>query len=140
MNDDMMEVDPLDDLFVDKAKLDRALLARLIQPYIRLYGNTDKAGVTTTPNWRELNIAQKIMTYLLGRKALRLKGLLSEEEEKCSPSEIEEQTGIKGGSIRPNLSKLLDERLLQQEAGKYWVPDYALTEIQGLLRKDDTKS
>lgn len=131
-----MEKDPLDDLFVDKAKLDRALLAKLIQPYIRLFGESGKAGVTTTPNWKALNVSQKIITYLLGRKALKLKGLLSEEEERCSPSEIENATGMKGGSIRPNLSKLADERLLQQENGKYWVPDYALGEIENLLTKE----
>jgi len=83
-----------------------------------------------------LNLQGKILTYLLGKKALRLRGVITEDGERVSPSEIERDTGLKGGSIRPTLTKLVDGRLirLDKDTNKYYLPDYAVAKVSQVLK------
>ncbi len=133
-NDREREFDPLDDLFVDSnSTVDKAEVAKLLKPYIRLYAETKE--VLTTPAWEDLNLQQKLLTWMLGRKALRLRGIITEEEEFTSPSDLEKGTSLKGGSIRPTLSKLVDSRLIRidKETNKYILPDFAVRKIAEIL-------
>lgn len=132
------EYDPLDDIFLDHApSVDKAMVARLLKPYIQLYA--DSKEVLPTPEWDKLNIQQKILMWMLGLKALRLRGVITEDDEKISPSDLEKATGLKGGSIRPSLSKLLDTRMLRidKETNKYVLPDFAVRKIAEVLDKGD---
>jgi DNA-binding IclR family transcriptional regulator len=72
---------------------------------------------------------------MLGLKALRIRGVMTEEDEKVSPGDIENGTRLKGGSIRPTLSKLVENRLLRidKESNKYFLPDYSFPKIVQIL-------
>jgi hypothetical protein len=61
------------------------------------------------------SLPERVLVYLLAKKALVLRRLQNEVAESARPSEIEKATGIIGGTLRPVLHKLIDERLLVQE-------------------------
>lgn len=126
---------PLDKLIEDGNTLDLALLAGIVYPRARLSVDRGVYSIRFTEEGDNLNAREKILTYLLARKALSLKDLERQTNESASPSEIEKATGIAGGTLRPNLRKLADERLLAQEekGGRYYVPNHALNRIRQIL-------
>ena len=128
---------PLDRLFVSQ-KVDLELLAETILPYVQLYASAADSGeILFTEEWGRLNLKGKLLTYLLGRKALSLSGRLPEYEEGATPSQIEAETREKGGSVRPTLSHLVEEKLVRvNQTGaerKYMVPNHALKQIHDQL-------
>lgn len=130
-----MADDPLDSLLVDGSELDRALLAGILLPRARLHLDRGKITIRFTEVGDKLTVKEKIVVYLLARKAQSLKDLEGQTIEQASPSEIEKATGIAGGTLRPTLRKLVDERLLVQDSkgGAYSVPNYALNRIKEFL-------
>ena len=132
-----IEKDYYADIFVTGDSLDRPLLASLVSPYIRIYMDGDQYEITFTSAGQNLTVRHKLLIYLLTKKVLWDGGKI--EMEGVPPSEIEEETGIPGGSIRPNLGKLVDARLVQnnQEKGGYYVPNYALEKIKEELQHGD---
>jgi hypothetical protein len=127
--------DPLDRLVEDGNSLDRTLLADIVFPRARLYLDGETYQIRFTPEGEKLSVREKILVYLLARKALALRNVEGKDKESVSPSEIEKATGILGGTLRPTLRKLLDERLVRQDDkdGSYNVPNYSLNAIKKLL-------
>lgn len=126
--------DPLDQLFVEGNSFDRALLAAIVQPRAQIFQDRGTFQIRFTLAGDQLKVREKILIYLLARKALALKDATNQTVESTSPQEIEKATGIGGGTLRPTLRKLLDEKLLvQNENGAYSVPNYALNSISKLL-------
>lgn len=123
---------PLDKLFVESHSLDYELLANAILPYVRLH----KGGeIELTWEGEQLTFRQKLLAFLLARKALKESRVI--EDEAIGPSEIEKDTGWNGGSIRPTLAKLKKEKLVRNansEEGGYFVPNYALKTVSEILR------
>ncbi len=128
---------PLYRLVADSQPLDHELLAETIEGYIEL--QIDPPQVDFTKAWEQLAVDAKILAYLLGRKALA--ELLAERgetyDEKATPSTIEKETGIPGGSVRPRLSHLRKEKRIKEDNG-YFVPNSALLWIKSYLHgKED---
>ncbi len=131
------ESNPLNDLFVDNQPLDLPLLAKIILPYVQLERDPPKVDFTLA--WEQLTNEKKILAYLLGRKALceALKNAeVYEYEEKATPNEVEEDTKIKGGSVRPMLRDLLKKRFAKKNRG-YFVPNNALPHIEEYLCSEE---
>jgi hypothetical protein len=136
----MSDNDIYRDIFVDENLLDddrRRSLARQVSPNIKIYmsGSSYKAKFTMAGN--KLSVQQKLLVYLLARKILQDRGLI--QLEGMSPGELESETGIPGGTVRPNLRKLLDIQLLEnnkEEKGGYYVPNYALERTEKELKTD----
>lgn len=133
-----MSEDPFDRLFADQEPLDRELLAETIYPYVRLYG--DPADILPKKQWDSLNLQGKILTYLLARKVMELREIKRRGEviqQAATSKEIEADTGLKGNSIRPILSKLLEAKLVRRIEGddgiRHFVPDYVIQEISSVL-------
>jgi hypothetical protein len=118
-----LQSDPLEQLLVDQAEVDRAALARALGPLVRLDRASGRyvflPGVPTTLDGRKIVIAA-----LLARKALSL--LNSEFVEGCPPRVLEREIGIPGGTLRPLLRGLSQERILTQETGNYFVANHSL--------------
>src|SRR5579871_2362029 len=93
--------DPLAKLFVEKREADLQLLADTIHPFVRIFLEGDTAEIRLTPTGNKLTAREKLLVYLLGRKAAALRSYV--QNEAASPSEIENDTGIPGGTIRPTL-------------------------------------
>ena len=135
------EVDILDELFGDRADpIDKAALVGALKPHIRLYADTKE--ISTTKNWEGLNLQQKILSYMLARLVFKLRGILQEEEEGVSAVDIERDTGLKPGSIRPTLAKLADARLIRadKQTNKYTVPMFAVSKAIEEIEKNGGKS
>jgi len=121
----------LEDLVVSGEQLDRKFVADILSSYVQL--DKDKSTIRPTEEWERLSAEEKILVYLLARKAMvALKFGIAEE---ASASEITTDTGIKKGTAHPTLRKLAESsRLLQQTADrKYFVPNHAITRVKIML-------
>jgi len=102
-----MNNDPLEKLFEKPAVLDleaKKTLAGLIEPFAKI--DPESGRIYTTKNWANLVASQKILICLLARLALSTK---DPNFLNISAREIEEITELPGGTVRPNLRKLVKE-------------------------------
>lgn len=126
----------LEDLVVSGAELDKKLVAETLMPYLQL--DKDSCGIRPTKEWEQLSQEQKILSYLLARKAMMALGFkLTAEAAKAS--EVIQATGLKSGTVYPILRNLLGDRIISQSKDqRYFVPSYAITQIKSML--SDTQS
>jgi len=126
--------DELEDLVVSGKELDRKLVAGILSPYMRL----DKDDCTIRPleSWSTLTTNHKIFLYLLARKAMVVLdfGL---DEEGATTKEVISDTGIKEGTAKPVLRRLLGDKIIaQSKSRRYFVPNYSIEKIKSILSKD----
>lgn len=121
----------LEDLVISGAELDKKLVAETLMPYLQL--DQDSCDIRPTKEWKQLSQEQKILSYLLARKAMvALHFNIAEEAVKAS--EVIGATGLKSGTVYPALRNLLDDGVISQsKEGKYFVPNYAITQIKSML-------
>lgn len=123
---------PLAKLFVDAQALDKELLANTLYPFARIYEDHGKLQVGFTKEGDALTVRERLLIFFLARKALHLeKGA----DEAITPKDLEAETGISGGTIRPILKQLKDERLVVQVEGGYIARNHALQAINEILTK-----
>lgn len=134
MNNNITQ-DPLDSIFFTGESIDRELLANTLAPFVKIYVQSGKVEIIFTDAGRKLSARGRILVYLLARKAIFLRDSTLLEEEAVTPAEIEADTHIPGGTVRPTLKKLADARRVQVDASKYSVRNYALPEIYDELTK-----
>jgi hypothetical protein len=125
----------LEDLVVSGEELDREALAGLLGPLVRL--NKDRPGAIIPQDpWSRMSNDGRILTYLLARKAMCAVSLLPEEAEAATPADVEQATGLPGGSVRPGLRRLVEQRLVREPAPhQYSVPNLALGRARTFLRR-----
>jgi hypothetical protein len=128
------DTDPFDKLFDDNAGADfRDLLADTVLPFIRF---SDRAApeIVFTLEGEKLTAKEKLLVFLLGRKILFVKGYVPLEG--IGPGDIEKATRIPGGTIRPRLRDLVDEKLVRiaEAEGGYLVPNSRVRQISDMLR------
>ena len=122
------------DIFMDGDSLDRDLLKSLTAPNAKIYRNAGRYEIAFTDIGNDLTVRQKLLVFLLARKILWDTEII--EVEGMTPSELESETHIAGGTIRPILGKLMDARLVQKDdEGRYFVPNYSLNKIREELEK-----
>jgi hypothetical protein len=128
-----MTEDPLAQIFSRTEQVEgeqRAVLAKLILPYASI--NPETGNVYFTPTTEELNAKQKIYIYLLCR--LALSSLTNSPfSATVSPKEIEISTHIPGGTVRPALLHLLDEKDVLKSGEGYYVPSAILNRAKNVL-------
>jgi Mn-dependent DtxR family transcriptional regulator len=128
--------DPLQDLFVDGAEIDRKLLASLLRDYIGIDSKTFKP--VFKGGFHDLDAKTKLLNYLLYKKALSVTGKISREEESEKPKEISKVTGVNYNSTRSYLSQLRTAGLVDmEEGGSYFIPGYSLPKIASLRKKEE---
>jgi len=118
--------DPLDAVFTNEDEIDKALLANLLQPFVRI--NVAKRAIWFWNAGSKLPMADKILLFFLARKALRLRDNAVSDE--IAPSELIKETGFKEGTVHPTLKQLREHGLLVARAGKYFVPNYKLADLK----------
>lgn len=126
--------DPFEKLFDASTVEDRnELLAKTVYPFARFTSRVDPEIVLTTEG-EDLTVREKLLVYLLASKILHLKEL--RPQENASPTQIEKETGIPGGSIRPNLKALSEDNLVRNIEGQgYYVPDHRIKQVHSLLKE-----
>lgn len=125
--------DPLERLVrSEEDLLDRDLLARALDGLA--YLDKDRDRILLTPDGAARTAREKMIIYLLGRKALRAVG--SEIKEEVEPKEIEKEWQIPGGTVRPKLTKLAKEGVVAKREGGYYVPAFNLEDAAKVLGRE----
>src|SRR3989304_1050718 len=106
----------LDDLVVDEGEIDQRLLSSILAPYARIARQTGRP--IFTGDFATLSESDKIVVFLLARKAGFRLGLLKEPEE-VGPKEISAQTGVRYGTVKPTVVGLADKGVLASRDGRY---------------------
>lgn len=121
----------LEDLIVSGTELDKKLVAEILAPYVQL--EKDRCTIRPTEGWTRLSNDQKLLIYLLARRAMVALGF-DLGTEGATASEVIADTGVKSGTAHPALRKLLGNRLIDQSQDKrYCIPNYAIAQIKSLL-------
>ena len=122
----------LDKLVVSGTELDKELLGTLLFPFVRL--DKDDSSVRPASRWKDLNQQQRILVYLLARKAMVNLPNFNVDEEAAAPILIGEMTGA-GNSARGQLTSLRKKKLVDRtRTGKYYVPNYALEAVKEIIK------
>lgn len=117
----------LDEIFTDEKEIDVELLGAILKGLVKI--NSETNTVFFTSDFQErLTLTDKILLFLLSRKALKIKGKI--ENEEVTPSEIISETDLKSGSVHPSLKILKKSGLLVAKGGKYFVPNHQLYKIK----------
>ena len=120
----------LETLVVRGRELNRGLVAKVLALFLKIDGDT--CSIIPGERWEKLNNESKIIMFFLARKAMKALDLAIENEG-ATPTEIETELGIKGGSVRPVVRKLLDQRIVARTSeGRYFVPNYSIEKIRVL--------
>lgn len=123
--------DELENLFVSGKEIDKKMVGEILKPYLRI--DKETCDIRPLSSWGEVKAYNKILLYLLARKAMKAHGL-DLEEESASATEIIRNTGLKKGTVNPALRGLFDGRVVaQDEKRKYFVPNYALEEVKSMI-------
>jgi len=122
MNDEILE-----QLVVKREQLgpqQKELVVKMVIPFAAI--DPESGRVHLKAPFDELNAKHKVLVYLLARLAL---SALPEPKvpKSTSPKEIEMETGLSGGTVRPMLTKLVGERLVVKDDNGYYVSPAALT-------------
>lgn len=127
--------DPLAALVVDAHSVDRETLARALNGWARI--DPREGLIRFVPAAKENGtIKQLILAVLLGQMAIQL--LNDEQDGGLAPHELEHRTGVKGGSLRPQLKALADGGVVSRRRdGRYVVLPAAVDRAAALLGAND---
>jgi hypothetical protein len=119
MTNDAAGGDPLRELVLDAAEVDRAAIAGALKGRV---GIDSKSGrVVLSPGFNALDARRKVVAVLLARKAAHLLDLA--DMEAMGHREIVEASGLPSGTVAPTLKGLREARLVAQDDTKaYYVP------------------
>lgn len=125
----MADEDPLEDLYVDKASIDKARLRDALDGLVGI--DRDSGDPVMLDGFSELSQSQKIISYLLYRRVAAELGHIGEDDLGVSTSKINSKTGVPEGTIWSNpFSDLIENK---EASGGYLIPDYAISDaIAGL--------
>jgi hypothetical protein len=132
-----MNTDPLLDLVVDAAEVDRERIANALRQVIAI----DKAGtVLPLGGFQKLSVTQKILAFLLGRKVAVLVGLA--DEEAIGPTDLAAGSGLPPGTIYPTVRRMSRDRLVSQDGASHYFlsPHQVGVAIERLGTPDGTAS
>lgn len=127
----------LEELVVNGTEMDRKLVAEILISYVRL--DKENCDIRPTEEWNRLSPEQKILAYLIARKAMVALGFnLPVEGSKAS--EVVQATGVKSGTAYPALRKLFGDRIVEQSPDRrYFVPNHAIPQVKLMLFKKKAK-
>jgi len=117
--------DPLSDLLLDASQVDQARLASALQDILGV--DTTTGHVVMKPGFGRLTTRNKVLAYLLGRKAAVLLG--KADAEAATPKTICTDTGMPSGTVNPKLRELRRYRLVSQtELSEYYVAPHQVAQ------------
>jgi len=125
---------PLDELFTDaKSQIDPTSLAAILKPFLRI--NKENKRIIFTPLGMDITANNKIILFVLARKAMFLQGI--SESDSVRPKEIKEELGkgIPAGTIDAGLKYLSEKGPLKGQDRKYFIPDFNFPQVEEIFNK-----
>ena len=125
---------PLDELFTDaKSQINPASLSAVLKPFLRI--NKENKRVIFTPKGMNITANNKIILFVLARKAMFLQGV--SESDSVRPKEIKEELGksIPAGTIDAGLKYLSEKGPLKGQDRKYFIPDFNFPQVEEIFNK-----
>jgi hypothetical protein len=120
------DADPLAELLVDSKTVDKTRIATALKGKVAVDAETGR--VVLQAGFRSLDLRQKALAFLLGRKVAVLLG--TSEVERATSSEVASGTGVPPGSARPTMSSLVQEHRVTRVESSYELSaaqvDYAI--------------
>jgi hypothetical protein len=107
----------LKDLVASRAKLQEADIEQIVAPYV-IYDEDHKV-VAFTPAGTALPARKKLLIYLVALQGWPF--IASDVPTDAAPSEIVDELGLPGGTVRPMLMGLRDQNLIASRDGRYSV-------------------
>ena len=124
--------DPLDELVANTREISREQVVAILRGKVLL--DIEARTFVITPEARAGMSARGVMLVaLLGQKALALK---TGTPDVLSPKQIEDLTGMKGGTVRPALKGLAEDGLIVNKSGAYSIHASSLQLVQGELNAE----
>lgn len=119
----------LKDLVASTSALTEETVEAIVSEFVRY--DTDETELVLLPEFMGLSNSHKILVFLSALHGWRFV-VEGDASVSMKPSELEEKTGIPGGSLRPALRNLTQQRLLADKDGAYLVKAASL----GSIRKE----
>jgi hypothetical protein len=107
------------------------LLRRVLEPYVRL---TREGRLITTERFLSLSDPNKILVFLLGRRAMIRLNIPNAAAE-ASADVLHSECGVPLKSCREYLSRLKARRLLERNEKGYFVPGWAISAVAAAVEK-----
>ena len=128
---------PLNELFTDsKSQIEPSALAAVLKPFLRI--NRENKTLLFTPLGMKLKANNKIILFLLARKAMHFQGLI--DSDMVAPKEVKAELGrnIPDGTIDAGIKRLSDSGPLKGQDGKYFIPDFNFPQVEEIFSKINT--
>jgi len=125
---------PLDELYTNsKSQVEPAALAAILKPFLRI--NRENMTLLFTPAGMKLTANNKIILFLLARKAMHLQGLI--DSDVVAPKEIKAELvrEIPSGTIDVGIKRLSEKGPLKGQNGKYFIPDFNFSQVEEIFSK-----
>ena len=125
---------PLDELFTETAsQVDPASIAATLKPFLRI--NRETNHILFTQKGMRVNANNKIILFILARKAMHMQGVV--DTETVTPKDIKEELGknIPSGTIDVAIKRVTDKGLVKKTDGKYFIPDFNFPLIEEIFCK-----
>ena len=123
--------DPLERLFLDQEEVDRERLSEVLSGKIGI--DRETGDPYFLGEFSDLSNKQKIIIYLLYRKAAVALGKLSDDEEGVQSKEISDVTGVKYNTVRGWLPKMDHLILKDDDKSGYHIPPHSLDEAMEVI-------
>lgn len=132
----MSNVDPLAQLFVSESQpINRQDLTDVLLPYVTI--NKETKSFDFSGDFMGRSNADKILIILCAIKARSL--VLTDVEDKIIPSEIIKLDVAPEGSIKATLKILVDSGQIKSNKGKYYLPNYKVSQIAARFKNVTNK-
>ncbi len=120
----------LKDLTIDKVKATEGAIEKVVKEYVHY--DPQKLDLVPLHGFTGLRNEAKVLVSLVAMKGWRFV-VEKPPDEALKPASLERITGIGGGTLRPILKRLKDDRLIAPRNNGYIVPDHNITKVGDLI-------
>lgn len=124
--------DPIEELIVSSETIEgekRRILVDLLKPHVRLDPDTGAIHFLKYPP--DLLPKHQVLVYLMAKLALA--AYKPAYKASAKPKEISDATRLPGGTVRPALRRMLDERVIAQGEEGYFFEAFGLGAATAIL-------
>jgi len=124
---------PLEDVFIDDAKMDEERVAAILRIYANVGESTGR--LQPTENYDKLTAGEQVLVTLVAQQGRVLRGDI--ETAAIGPKKIAEISGVKVGTVKPTVRSLVDDGLIEDGEEGYYISPTSLPRVMEELDIDE---